>query len=60
MKEINEILGLGLVEAKSLADNVPSVITKSVSFAYALEVKSRIERIGGTVSIQGQNGRIVK
>lgn len=60
VKEINEILGLGLVEAKSLADNVPSVITKSVSFAYALEVKSRIERIGGTVSIQGQNGRIVK
>lgn len=60
VKEIYTILGLGLAEAKSLADNVPSVIAKSVSFAYALDIKSRIERIGGTVSIQGQNGRIVK
>lgn len=60
VKGIKEILGLGLVEAKSLADNVPSVIAKSVSFAYALDVKSRIERLGGTVSIKGENERIVK
>lgn len=60
VKKIYEILGIGLAEAKSLADNVPSVIKKSVSFSYALNVKNRIERIGGTVNIYDQNGQRIK
>lgn len=59
-KIIKDTFKLSLSEAKAICDNVPSVIKKSVSFSYALNVKNRIERIGGTVNIYDQNGQRIK
>lgn len=51
IKEIREITGCGLKEAKELVDNVPSEIIKKISAERAEEIKTRLEEIGATVEI---------
>lgn len=52
IKVIREVTGLGLVEAKGLADNVPSAIKENVSPEVAEEVKEKLVAAGATVEIK--------
>ena len=52
-KALKEITGLGLKEAKALADKAPdAVIKEKVSKAEAEEVKEKLEAIGATVEVR--------
>lgn len=51
IKEVREITGLGLKEAKELVDYTPSVIMESVSEEEAETIKSRLESLGAKVEI---------
>lgn len=51
IKEIREITGCGLKEAKELVDNVPSEIIKKISSEKAEEIKTSLEELGATVEI---------
>jgi large subunit ribosomal protein L7/L12 len=50
IKIIKEITGLGLVEAKGLADNGGNV-KENVSAAEAEEIKAKLEEAGATVEL---------
>ena len=52
IKEIREITGLGLAEAKNLTDYVPSTITTVNSVEAANTIKNRLEAAGARVEIQ--------
>ena len=52
LKEIRTITGLGLKEAKELVDNVPKPIKEGIKKEEAEEIKSKIEAIGGIVTIK--------
>ena len=49
---IREVTGLGLKEAKDLADNVPAVIKRGVSREEAETVRKRLAEAGGTAEIE--------
>ena len=52
-KALKEITGLGLKEAKALADKAPNaVIKEKVSKAEAEEVKEKLEGLGATVEVK--------
>ncbi|HHT96376.1 MAG TPA: hypothetical protein GXZ90_00590 [Clostridiales bacterium] len=55
IKEIQEIYGYGLREAKEIIDNAPSVISQNVLEDEAKEIKIRLEDIGATVEITTEN-----
>lgn len=55
IKEIREITGCGLKEAKELVDNVPSEIIKKISAEKAEEIKTSLEELGATVEIIEQD-----
>ena len=51
IKVVREITGLGLVEAKALADNGGN-IKENVAAAEAEEIKAKLEEAGATVEIK--------
>jgi len=51
IKEIRELTGLGLAEAKALVDTPPSLIKSQVSANEAEIIKMRIEAAGGAVQL---------
>lgn len=53
IKVVREITGLGLKEAKDIAENPPKVLKESVSKADAEAIKKKVEEAGGKVSIRG-------
>jgi large subunit ribosomal protein L7/L12 len=52
IKEVKNLLGLGLSEAKSLVDNAPSPIKTGISKAEAEELKAKLEGLGATVEMK--------
>ncbi|MCF8053870.1 MAG: 50S ribosomal protein L7/L12 [Deltaproteobacteria bacterium] len=52
IKEIRAITGLGLKEAKDLVEGVPKPIKEAVNKAEAADIKSKVEKAGGTVEIK--------
>lgn len=52
IKEIREITGLGLKEAKDLVEGVPSAIKEGVSKDEAETVKKKLTEAGATVEIK--------
>ncbi len=52
IKEVKNLLGLGLAEAKSLVDNAPSPIKTGISKAEAESLKATLEGLGATVELK--------
>ena len=52
IKVIREVTGLGLVDAKKLADNVPSNIKEKVSPKEADEIKEKLVAAGAVVEVK--------
>ncbi|WP_311407907.1 50S ribosomal protein L7/L12 [Liquorilactobacillus uvarum] len=52
IKAVREITGLGLKDAKGLVDNVPSVVKEGVAKDEAEELKSKLEAVGGVVTLK--------
>ena len=52
IKVVRTITGLGLKEAKELADGAPSVIKEAASKDDAEEVKTKLEEAGATVTLK--------
>jgi len=52
IKALREILGLGLKEAKDLADAAPKSVKEGVAIKEAEELKSKLEAAGATVEIK--------
>lgn len=52
IKVIREVTGLGLVEAKGLADKVPSILKENVAIAEAEEIKKKLMEAGATVEFK--------
>lgn len=52
IKVIREVTGLGLKEAKAIADNAPGMIKEGVEKDEAEEIKSKIEEAGGAVELK--------
>jgi large subunit ribosomal protein L7/L12 len=52
IKVVRAITGLGLKEAKDLVDGVPKPIKEGVMKDEAVDIKKKIEEVGGTVEIK--------
>jgi len=52
IKEVRQITGLGLKEAKGLVDKAPSEIKQGVSKEEAEEVRQRLEAAGAEVEVK--------
>jgi len=52
IKVLREITGLGLKEAKDLADSAPKVIKENLKKEDAEEIKSKLEAAGATVELK--------
>jgi large subunit ribosomal protein L7/L12 len=52
IKEIKEITGLGLKEAKDLADKVPAVIKENVTPDEATSIKEKLEAAGAEIELE--------
>lgn len=52
IKTVMEITGLGLKEAKEIADNVPSIVVEGLSEEEAKAVVEQLEAAGGTAVIK--------
>lgn len=52
VKAVREITNLDLKDAKSIVDNVPSVVIKDVSRQEAEEIKEKLENASGTAVIK--------
>ncbi|MBU0646003.1 50S ribosomal protein L7/L12 [Patescibacteria group bacterium] len=52
IKVVREITGLGLKEAKGIADSAPSVFKEGVKKEEAEEIKKKIEAAGGSVTLK--------
>ena len=52
IKEIRGITGLGLKDAKGLVEGAPAIIKEAVSKEAAEEIKSKVEAVGGKVTIK--------
>ena len=52
IKEIKDLCGLSLGEAKDLVVNAPKMIKTAVSKEEAEQIKKQIEDVGGTVTIK--------
>lgn len=53
IKVVREITGLGLKEAKDLAEAAPKVIKESAPKAEAESIKKKLEEAGGKVTLKG-------
>jgi len=52
IKEIKEIMGLGLKESKDLVDAAPKALKENIPAAEAEEIKKKLEEAGATVEIK--------
>jgi len=52
IKVVREITGLGLKEAKDVADGAPKNVKEGVSKEQAEEIKKKLEEAGGTATIK--------
>lgn len=52
VKEVKNLLGLGLKEAKDLVDGAPSALKSGVSKAEAESIKSTLEAAGAVVEVK--------
>ena len=52
IKVLREITGLGLKEAKDMADAAPKVVKEGVDKATAEEIKKKLEEAGATVELK--------
>ncbi len=52
IKVVREITGLGLKEAKDLADGAPKIVKENVKKEEAQEIKQKLEAVGATVEIK--------
>lgn len=52
VKEVKNLLGLGLKEAKDLVDNAPSVLKQGVAKEEAESVKATLEKAGAEVELK--------
>jgi large subunit ribosomal protein L7/L12 len=52
IKEVKDILGLGLKEAKDLVDAAPKVLKEGISMKEAEEIKQKLEAAGATIEIK--------
>ena len=52
IKEVRGVTGLGLKEAKDLAEGVPKALKEGVSKDEAEEIKTKLEEAGATVEIK--------
>ena len=52
IKEVREITGLGLKDAKDLVDGAPKTIKENVGKAAAEEMKAKLEAAGATVELK--------
>ena len=52
VKAVREITGLGLKDAKDLADNAPKPIKEGVSKEEAEEMKEKLEEVGAKVEVK--------
>ncbi len=52
IKEVRQITGLGLKEAKVLVDGAPKEVKEGVSKEEAEEVRQRLEAVGAEVEVQ--------
>lgn len=60
IKVIREVTGLGLVDAKKIADGVPAAVKEKVSPKEAEEIKEKLMAAGAVVEIkQSSNQRLV-
>ena len=52
IKEVLEITGLGLKDAKDLVDGAPKTVKENVAKAAAEEMKAKLEAAGATVELK--------
>ena len=52
IKVVRELTGLGLKEAKAVADEAPKPVKEKVSKAEAAEIKKKLEEVGASVEIR--------
>jgi large subunit ribosomal protein L7/L12 len=52
IKVVREITGLGLKEAKDIADGAPKVVKENVAKAEAEDMKKKLEEAGGKVTLK--------
>lgn len=52
VKEVKNLLGVGLKDAKELVDSAPSVIKEGISKDEAEELKAKLEELGATVELK--------
>ncbi len=52
VKEVKNLLGVGLKDAKELVDSAPSVIKEGVAKEEAEELKAKLEELGATVELK--------
>ena len=52
IKVVRELTGLGLKEAKSVAEDAPKPVKEKVSKAEAQEMKKKLEEVGATIEIK--------
>ena len=52
IKVVRELTGLGLKEAKAVADEAPKPVKEKVSKAEAADIKKKLEEAGATVEIK--------
>ena len=52
IKEVRQITGLGLKDAKALVDSAPKEVRENVSKEEAEEVRQRLEAVGAEVEVQ--------
>lgn len=52
VKEVKNLLGLGLKEAKDLVDAAPSLLKEGVSKAEAESIKGTLEGVGASVDLK--------
>ncbi len=52
VKEVKNLLGLGLKEAKDLVDGAPSALKTGVNRAEADSIKSALEAVGAVVEVK--------
>jgi len=52
IKAVREVTGLGLKEAKDVADAAPKVVKPAVPKAEAEEMKKKLEAAGATVTLK--------
>ncbi|MGB9681045.1 MAG: 50S ribosomal protein L7/L12 [Minisyncoccia bacterium] len=52
IKEVKDLLGIGLKEAKDIVDGAPKAIKENISLTEAEEIKKKLEAAGATIEIK--------